>query len=971
MNGVPAPAVGASLPAWTRLAIAAGCICAYMVLDVALRPASEPGSHIMAWYPSAGVGLAMLLILGPWSAPLLFAARFTLVYWVPPGRQPPLWGTLLQSAVHVAIYTAAASTLWRAVPLAPQAWRPRNVARLIVTIAAAAIAAAVWSAVPLLGASAPPPGTLWLQAAMFAAGDAIGGFIVVPLLLFVILPSHRKWRAAPIEESADDVYVGSPDETPRRPTLSRAAMRWERVAQVLAGVAGISLIWLWRNQGTLLPGYGWLLCFLPVFWVAQREGVRGAAIAVAAYGTAWIVLSLLLGVTDADVHASQPLLISLSIAGLLLGAARTSSDEGAARYWNLIAATAEGVWRVDRDGRTLYVNSRMAEILGREVDDIIGHQASEFIAPESVDAWRAEWQARIKGRGGAYETRGFRPDGTRADLVVTANALRSALSGEIVGSVAIVTDVTALRQVEASERRAANLLQAAFHAAHDALSLFRAGDELIVDVNEVWCELTGFTREKVVGRSQKELGIWADPADSARLAAAIREHGLVDSFEIALNHHVPGGPAERRYALLSAHPVRVEGTTYILVAGRDITMEKRAGAAQSQAQRLEALGRLAGGIAHDFNNLLTVVAAYAQMARANIAPDNANVVADMTEIERACQRGAELSKRLLAFSRQQPVEPRPVDLNELLEAARPMLQTIGGSPIALVIERTDHLPPIMADPGQVDQVLLNLAVNARDAMPNGGELHVRTRAVHAHPGQVRTIIGPDALPGEYVELAVTDTGVGMDEATRLRAFEPFFSTKAVSEGTGLGLSVVSGIVQQARGVVRVTSVPGGGSTFTVFWPAAVLAPVPSSEIAGSARPSLAAEGAQVLVVEDDHTVREIIRRMLEDAGYRVVTSENGLDAMGLIHDLTDAGDLPDVVLSDIVMPGGVGGYEFARWLAPRYPTIPIILMSGVEHDEATVPPTNVAGEPIAKPFDVAVLRRAVASAIERTAANHR
>lgn len=341
-----------------------------------------------------------------------------------------------------------------------------------------------------------------------------------------------------------------------------------------------------------------------------------------------------------------------------------------------------------------------------------------------------------------------------------------------------------------------------------------------------------------------------------------------------------------------------------------------------QAQKMEAIGRLAGGVAHDFNNLLSVIISYAELAIDDLGPDDP-VAADISEIRRAGQRAAALTRQLLAFSRQQVREPRVTDLVEIVASMKPMLGRLLGEDVALTVLSPHPVGHVLVDHAQLEQVVMNLAVNARDAMPQGGKLTVEianVRVAEAYPGRPREV-----PPGPFVMLAVTDTGEGMTEATRARIFEPFFTTKETGKGTGLGLATVFGIVQQSAGFVSVYSEPGHGTTFKVYLPRTDrLAEAAVSE----APPALLGGSETILLVEDEELVRTVACTILRKYGYHVLDASNGGEAFLISSDFAARIDL---LLTDVVMPR-LSGRRLAEQLAPRRPEMKVLFVSGYTDD---------------------------------------
>ena len=375
-----------------------------------------------------------------------------------------------------------------------------------------------------------------------------------------------------------------------------------------------------------------------------------------------------------------------------------------------------------------------------------------------------------------------------------------------------------------------------------------------------------------------------------------------------------------------------------------------------QSQKMEAIGRLAGGVAHDFNNLLTVILGYNEMLREHLKADRTGSEY-VAEVLQASERAAGLTNQLLAFSRRQVSVPQIVDLNGLVRKIDRMLRRIIGEDVRLDIRLAPALPAVEVDPGHIDQVIMNLAVNSRDAMPNGGRLVIETAHVDLTEPYAASHFTP--APGAYALLTVSDTGMGMDADTRARIFEPFFTTKELGKGTGLGLSIVYGIVKQNGGEILVYSEPGQGTVFKIYIPAAARGPVESAPVAGkeAAEP---ASGA-ILLVEDEDQVRNLTRAMLTREGYRVFDFASAAEALEFLRGQSAGIDL---LISDIVMPH-MGGLGLAREVQAMRPGIRVLLMSGYTE-------TSVSGQGlitpgtvfIHKPFTAASLRAKVAEALQ-------
>ena len=387
---------------------------------------------------------------------------------------------------------------------------------------------------------------------------------------------------------------------------------------------------------------------------------------------------------------------------------------------------------------------------------------------------------------------------------------------------------------------------------------------------------------------------------------------------------------------------------------RDVTEQRRLEGQLLQAQKMEAVGRLAGGVAHDFNNLLTVILSYSDLLLEDLPPEIPDR-ADVAEIRKAAVAASSLTRQLLAFSRQQVLEPRVLDVNTVVASTEKLLTRLLGEDVSLTTTLAAALGAVKVDPGQLEQIIMNLAVNARDAMPRGGRLSIETANVEMDESYVHG--HPLARPGHYVMLAVSDTGTGMDAATQARIFEPFFTTKEAGKGTGLGLATVYGIVRQSSGFIWVYSEPGHGTSFKIYLPR-VDEPVSP---AGAPAPQVVGGSETVLVVEDVAAVRAVTRQMLERQGYCVLEAANGATALSLARQHQSAIHL---LVTDVVMPE-VSGRELADQLVQLRPDMRVLFMSGYTDD--AVVRHGILQEGIAylqKPFTPDTLARKVRAVLD-------
>ncbi|MDB4931136.1 MAG: Blue-light-activated protein [Myxococcaceae bacterium] len=593
-----------------------------------------------------------------------------------------------------------------------------------------------------------------------------------------------------------------------------------------------------------------------------------------------------------------------------------------ARYRRIVETTNEGVWLVDAGGKTTFVNGRLAAMLGCRPEEVLGRAAVDFVAPEFRGAAAEGLAGRTPGTGTPVELTLLRKDGTTLWVSYESAAVVDD-PGDGDGVLVMVHDISERRRAQqalrTSEARFVRLSESGIVGI--ASADVRGG---LHEANDTYFRTLGYSPEEGVAA----LPSWdvMTPPEWKELDALAFHQLEVTGIARPWEKEFFRKDGSRVTVLLGVATLDPPNCIAFMV---DLSDRRRAEEALRrteeqlrQTQKMEAVGRLAGGVAHDFNNLLSVVLGYNDMAIADLRPGDP-LRENLEEVRKAGERAAGLTRQLLAFSRQQVLQPRVVSLGEVLLGMERMLARLVGEDVVLTVAPPSGSGCCWVDPGQIEQVVMNLVVNARDAMPTGGRLTLETSDLDLDETFCDLHLG--ARSGPYVMLAVTDSGGGMDEATRVRIFEPFFTTKEVGKGTGLGLSMVDGIVRQSGGTIWVYSEPGVGTTFKIYLPR-VQGPVDPARPSWVALPRGGSE--TVLLVEDEDQVRAVTHSMLRRGGYRVLEARSAGDALLLCERYEGTIDL---LLTDVVMPG-VSGPELARRLAPLRPAMKVLFMSGYTDD---------------------------------------
>jgi PAS domain S-box-containing protein len=614
--------------------------------------------------------------------------------------------------------------------------------------------------------------------------------------------------------------------------------------------------------------------------------------------------------------------------------------ESEARFRILVEHATDAVFLHDAEGRVLDANEHACTSLGRPREELIGLHLRAF-DQRMLEDERGELEAALvaglsSGGTFAFDTAHRRADGTTFPVEVRIQAFQEDGHRR---SVALVRDITERKRAEEALRQSHELLSAVLSGTPDAVFV-KDKDGRYLMLNAVGEQLLGRRATEVLGRTDAALGI------------AVAEDTFPppgpDTGARTLTYHVGGREWLAKVAPFHDSEGREIGRVGV---ARDVTEQRRMEEQLRHAQKMEAVGRLAGGLAHDFNNLLTVVNGCSELAAMELGP--AHPQHDLIlEIRKAGARAEELTRKLLAFSRKQMLQPRPVDLNTRLDDLEGMLARLLGEDIELVRERDGTLGLAHVDPWQFEQAIVNLAVNARDAMPDGGRLTLATRNVDAP--EAESGAGPAR---RFVGVEVRDTGHGMDVETQARIFEPFFTTKEPGKGTGLGLAMVYGFVTQSGGQVEVESAPHRGTTMRILLPRAdLLVEPPRTRVVG---PSIGTDGAgTVLLVEDEASVRAFTSRLLRSYGYTVLEARDGEDGLRIAAAHADI----DLLVTDLVMPH-MGGRRLAELLVAARPGLPVLLLSGYTRE----PLENESWPLLLKPFTPDQLRVVVRDAF-RTAA---
>lgn len=619
----------------------------------------------------------------------------------------------------------------------------------------------------------------------------------------------------------------------------------------------------------------------------------------------------------------------------------------------ILESAVAAILAIDSSGRIQIANPAAEKMFGYTADEMIGKPIN-ILMPEPYQAQHDSYLQRHLTTGEKHiigigrEVKGLRKDGEIFPLHLSVGTFEVAGQRFFSG---ILNDLSARARLQAEIDRQSLLFQAVFDHVPEALVITSPDGEVIL-VNPAATRMFGYSAEDVLDLST----LFANPQDLEKL-----ETGDPDS----VGGRTIAVPLRRRDGVEFpgqghvADIVGADGSRIAIVSlFRDMTEEMRQKEAALKSQRLEAIGQLSGGIAHDFNNLLTIISGNLELLEETITNKQDHDL--LSRAARAADSGARLTNRLLTFARRRQLAAAVINLNEQVRGMTELLRRTLGDTVELRTHLAPELWLARVDAGEVEAAVINLAINARDAMPDGGKLTIRTENATLEEGEIG-FEGP-LTAGEYVRISVSDNGVGMTKETLSRVFEPFFTTKPPGRGTGLGLSTIYGFVKQSQGNITIYSEPGAGTTVNLYLPRSIDAKQAQAAAAPETR---LAKGETVLVVEDNRDVRTLTVKRFERLGYRVVECVTGAEAMEVLKN----GLKVELVFSDIMMPGGITGLDLGKWIIENRPSLPVILTTGFAEEIAgTVTTDEDSWTILRKPYTQNDLAEIVHKALERQTA---
>lgn len=605
-----------------------------------------------------------------------------------------------------------------------------------------------------------------------------------------------------------------------------------------------------------------------------------------------------------------------------LARSQQSLEEKTRMLQSVLDSMSEGLVAVDEDGKFILWNPAAEKIVGlgpAEVSPEAWNEHYGVFLPDAVTPLPPEQNPLTLAAGGhtnsavIFVRNQKIPQGAFLDIY--ASPLKDK-DGAVRGGVTAFRDITERKRAEEKARQSEERFAKAFRSSPTPIAISTVEEGRIIDANEAFCSMLGYQMHEIVGRSDLELGLWAVEEQRGEALARIRLERGIRNLEAQFKTKNGG----RRSVVLSMEVITVDGADCLLTSFFDVTETRSLERQLVQSQKMEAVGQLTGGIAHDFNNLLGVIVGNLDLLERQVAWNEAAVKRVQTA-QRAAGRGAELTRRLLAFSRREHLNPAPVAIAGAIRELVELAQRTMGPEIRIATRCDTNMPPVLVDAAALETALLNLALNARDAMPKGGSLVLSAHV--ADVGSSNALVQAGELqPGKYARIAVSDSGSGMSRETLERAFEPFFTTKPRDKGTGLGLAMVYGFIKQSGGAIRLYSEVGYGTTVSIYLP---LAGQPAEAVEAPA-PTRAGErlSGTALVVDDEADLLDIADAYLSELGYTVIRAEDAAAALAAIERAEEI----DLMLTDVIMPGGMNGFELAEKVRQLHPEIRIIFTSG-------------------------------------------
>jgi diguanylate cyclase (GGDEF)-like protein/PAS domain S-box-containing protein len=633
-----------------------------------------------------------------------------------------------------------------------------------------------------------------------------------------------------------------------------------------------------------------------------------------------------------------------------------------ARYRSVIQAIQQVIFTTDVEGRWTFVNSAWTAITGHEIADTLNQHVWDFLQPDERDEFRDSFNRLVQRNNGYYRHEGrWRTRTGSYRWMESRFQVSTDEKGVIDGSTGVLTDVTDRRRAEDALRRSEEYYRSLIEHSSDMMAVVNA-DETVRYVSPAVARTLGYSADRWPEIDGLSI---VHPEDRDRMRGAftdlLHEPGRAATHEVRVRHAAGGW---RTLEITMTNQLTTVGVEGIVVNARDVTDRRRTEIALreseemlAQSQKMEAIGRLAGGVAHDFNNLMTAIQGHAALLLEQ-TPAEAAIHADVKEIRDAAQRATTLTRQLLAFSRRQVLQPRIIGLNAIVSDMDKMMRRVIGSNITIELSLAADLGVVRADPAQIEQVILNLVVNAKDALPRGGRISITT--ANREITDVVNVMS-DLPAGPYVMLQIEDDGIGMESHVAEHAFEPFFTTKDAGKGTGLGLATVYGIVKQSGGHVWLESKVDAGTSVTVYLPRGEAPEAPAEKEVAPGSTVVPGGSEEILLVEDEPSVRELAKRILTRQGYQVTTAIHGRAALDWLQ---ERGSAVDLVLSDVVMPVMDGG-DLADRVAELFPGAKVLLMSGYA-EELVMRPGGLGPDRafIAKPFSPNELLRKVREVID-------